>query len=144
MHPGILDRAGCTCSTTARRAVWTSDGWVAPRPAATSRTATCSSTATTTPRRSQDLNQLTGPSPLLPEYLFGVWYSDYYAYTTSDYENTLIPDFRANHVPLDNLSVDTDWKSPQRVGRLGVEPGAVPRPAGVPRLGQLRRASTSR
>ena len=41
-----------------------------------------------------------------------MWYSDYHAYSTSDYEDTLIPAFRANNVPLDTLSVDTNWKAP--------------------------------
>src|SRR5258708_6526120 len=52
--------------------------------------------------------------PLLDESHFGVWYSDFFPYTPSDYDNTLIPAFRANNVPLDGLSVDTDWKSPNQ------------------------------
>ena len=41
-----------------------------------------------------------------------MWFSRYYPYSASDYENSLIPAFRSNHVPLDTLSVDTDWKAP--------------------------------
>ena len=76
----------------------------------------------------EDLNKLTGPSPLLDESNFGVWYSDYYPYTTSDYENTLIPDFRANNVPLDDLSVDTDWKSPNEWDGWEWNPALFPDP----------------
>ncbi|KAH3744843.1 Oligosaccharide 4-alpha-D-glucosyltransferase [Pelomyxa schiedti] len=36
----------------------------------------------------------------------------YYAYTDDDYRNDLIPMFRSEKVPLDVLSIDTDWKSP--------------------------------
>ena len=38
--------------------------------------------------------------------------------------------FRSTFTPIDWLVVDTDWKSPEPVERLELEPGAVPRPAG--------------
>ena len=113
MHPGILDKAGYRLLDDTQSAVWTSDGWVAPRPSGGDvQDGYLFAYGHDYTQALQDLNRLTGPSPLLPEYLFGVWYSDFFPYTTSDYENTLIPDFRANNVPLDTLSVDTDWKSP--------------------------------
>jgi alpha-glucosidase (family GH31 glycosyl hydrolase) len=115
MHPGILDQAGYRLLDDTDSAIWTSNGWVQPRPAGGDvQDGYLFVYGHDYDQALTDLNRLTGPSPLLPEYLFGVWYSDYYPYTTSDYENTLIPDFRANHVPLDTLSVDTDWKSPNQ------------------------------
>jgi hypothetical protein len=57
----------------------------------------------------RDLKTLTGPPPLLPRKAFGVWFSRYFAYRASDYPR-LIAHFRRQHVPLDTLSVDTDWK----------------------------------
>ena len=83
-----------------------------PPDRATSRTATCSATARTTPGALADLAKLTGPAPLLPESTFGTWFSQYYPYSTADYQGTILPQFEANGVSLDNLSVDTDWKSP--------------------------------
>ena len=56
-----------------------------------------------------DLRALTGPAPLLPRTAFGVWFSRYYPYSESGY-HTLIGQFRANRVPLDTLSIDTDFK----------------------------------
>jgi hypothetical protein len=56
-----------------------------------------------------DLRTLTGPAPLLPRTGFGVWFSRYFAYDTADYEQ-LLRQFRKNKVPLDTLSIDTDWK----------------------------------
>jgi alpha-glucosidase (family GH31 glycosyl hydrolase) len=113
MHPGILDQAGYRLLDDTQSAVWTSDGWVAPRPSGGDvEDGYLFVYGHDYTQALQDLNRLSGPSPLLPEYLFGVWFSRYYAYSTSDYENTLIPAFRANHVPLDTLSVDTNWKSP--------------------------------
>jgi hypothetical protein len=113
MHPGILDKAGYRLLDDTDSAVWTKDGWVAPRGAGGDvEDGYLFAYGQDYQQALEDLNKLTGPSPLLDESNFGVWYSDYYPYSTSDYENTLIPAFRANNVPLDDLSVDTDWKSP--------------------------------
>ncbi|MFA1546084.1 TIM-barrel domain-containing protein [Actinomadura chokoriensis] len=59
-----------------------------------------------------DLTALTGPAPLLPRSHFGVWFSRYHPYSAEDYQQRLLPRFRAEKVPLDTLSVDTDFKSP--------------------------------
>lgn len=56
-----------------------------------------------------DLRALSGPAPLLPRSAFGVWFSRYYPYSESDY-SALLAQFRSNQVPLDTLSVDTDFK----------------------------------
>ena len=57
--------------------------------------------------------QLTGSAPLLPRNVFGVWYSDYTPYSSADHRKTRsIPPSRSNHVPLNTLSLDTDWKAP--------------------------------
>jgi alpha-glucosidase (family GH31 glycosyl hydrolase) len=112
-HPGILDQAGYRLLDDTQSAIWTSNGWVAPRPAGGDvQDGYLFVYGHDYTQALEDLNRLTGPSPLLPEYLFGVWFSRYYAYSTSDYEDTLIPAFRANQVPLDTLSIDTNWKSP--------------------------------
>jgi len=58
----------------------------------------------------QDLHALTGPAPLLPRSAFGVWFSRYYPYSDQDYHG-LLDTFRSQQVPLDTLSVDTDFKS---------------------------------
>ncbi|HVS67215.1 MAG TPA: TIM-barrel domain-containing protein [Mycobacteriales bacterium] len=57
----------------------------------------------------RDLRTLTGPAPLLPRTAFGVWFSRYHAYSAADYPH-LVRQFRKNDVPLDTLSIDTDWK----------------------------------
>ena len=58
------------------------------------------------------LAQLTGPAPLLPRNVFGVWYSDYTPYSSSTIENSVYAAFAKNKVPLNTLSLDTDWKAP--------------------------------
>jgi hypothetical protein len=57
----------------------------------------------------QDLRNLTGPAPLLPRSAFGVWFSRYFPYSGADY-HSLLRSFRTHRVPLDTLSIDTDWK----------------------------------
>ncbi len=129
MHPGILDQAGYRLLDDTQSAVWTSSGWVAPRRAdGDVQDGYLFVYGHDYAQALTDLNRLTGPSPLLPEYTFGVWFSRYYAYATSDYENTLIPAFRANHVPLDTLSVDTDWKAPNNWDGWEWNPALFPDP----------------
>ena len=129
MHPGLLDRAGYRLLDDTGSAVWTKDGWVEPRPPGGDVEDGYLFVYGDNYRQAlADLSKLTGPSPLLDESSFGVWYSDYYPYTTSDYENTLIPAFRANHVPLDDLSVDTDWKSPNQWDGWEWNPALFPHP----------------
>jgi hypothetical protein len=129
MHPGLLDRAGYRLLDDTQTAVWTHDGWVAPRPAdGDVEDGYLFAYGDNYRQALEDLNRLTGPSPLLDEANFGVWYSDYYPYTTSDYENSLIPAFRAHDVPLDDLSVDTDWKSPNQWDGWEWNPALFPDP----------------
>jgi alpha-glucosidase (family GH31 glycosyl hydrolase) len=49
---------------------------------------------------------------LLPRWAYGVWYSEYYDRTAAQYEDTILPAFRSEGVPLDVLVTDTDFKSP--------------------------------
>jgi hypothetical protein len=76
----------------------------------------------------RDLRAITGPADMLPEWAFGVWFSEFYPYTTSDYENSLVPAFRAHNVPLDVLVADTDWKSPQQWDGWNWNPALFPDP----------------
>ncbi|MEU9245784.1 TIM-barrel domain-containing protein [Streptomyces sp. NPDC048385] len=75
-----------------------------------------------------DLATLTGPSQLLPRWAYGVWYSEYIDRTASDYENTILPAFRAAGVPLDVLVTDTDFKSPSTWSGWNFDPAKFPDP----------------
>ena len=75
-----------------------------------------------------DLATLTGPSELLPRWAYGVWYSEYYNRTAADYENTILPAFRANGTPLDVLVTDTDFKSPSTWDGWEMDPSKFPDP----------------
>lgn len=56
-----------------------------------------------------DLRALTGAVPLLPRKALGVWFSRYWAYSEAELRE-LVARFRAQAIPLDVLSMDTDWK----------------------------------
>lgn len=56
-----------------------------------------------------DLKVLTGSSPLLPRSAFGVWFSKYFAYTAEELK-ALANRFASEGIPLDTLSLDTDYK----------------------------------
>ncbi len=60
-------------------------------------------------RALSDLRTLTGSAPLLPRNAFGVWFSKYFPYTEEEFRD-LVARFHEEDVPLDTLSLDTDFK----------------------------------
>lgn len=125
---GLLDKSGWYLLDDTPTAVWTSSGWIAPRPAGDTQDGYLFGYGENYTAALTDLARLTGPAPLLPEYTFGNWFSRYYPYTTSEYENQLLPKFAANGVSLDDLSVDTDWKSPSQWDGWQWNPALFPHP----------------
>ena len=126
---GLLDKSGWYLLDDTNSAVWTSDGWIAPRPAGDTEDGYLFGYGEDYRTALEDLDKLTGPAPLLPEYVFGNWFSRWYAYTTADYEDQLLPEFKANGVSLDTLSVDTDWKSPSQWDGWEWNPALFPDPS---------------
>ena len=117
-------------------AVWTTKGWVQPRPrngdvedgylfvyghdyAGALRT----------------LAQLTGPAPLLPRNVFGVWYSDYTPYSSSHHRELALSGVRVQQGAPQHALARHRLEGAQRLERLGVEPPPLPRPHAVPGLG---------
>ncbi|WP_344662367.1 TIM-barrel domain-containing protein [Catenulispora subtropica] len=76
----------------------------------------------------QDLHDLTGPAATLPRSAFGVWFSDYNAFSLANYQNTLIPAFRSTKTPIDQLVADTDWKAPNQWDGWEFNPALFPDP----------------
>lgn len=77
-----------------------------------------------------DLAILTGPPKLLPEWTYGTWYSEYIDRTAADYENTILPAFHSEGVPLDVLVTDTDFKSPNTWSGWEMDTKKFPDPKG--------------
>ena len=97
--PGLLDKSGWYLLDDTQSDVWTADGWIAPRPAGDVEDGYLFGYGQNYSAALEDLAKLTGPAPLLPEYVFGNWLSRYYPYSTADYENQILPQFQANGVP---------------------------------------------
>ncbi len=110
---GLLDEAGWRLLDDTQSALWTASGWVQPRqPGGDVEDGYLFVYGHDYAGALRTLAQLTGAAPLLPRQVFGVWYSDYTPYSAGFIEDSLYPDFEKADVPLDTLSLDTDWKSP--------------------------------
>jgi hypothetical protein len=131
LHPGMLNRGGWYLLDDTATAVRTSGDWVAARPARTGayQDGYLFGYGHDYRRGLADLRTLTGPSVLPPEWAFGTWFSKYQAYSTSDYENQLLPAFRDHNVPLDSLVMDTDWKAPNAWAGWNWNTDLFPKPA---------------
>ncbi|MET9900676.1 TIM-barrel domain-containing protein [Streptomyces sp. NPDC006446] len=77
-----------------------------------------------------DLAALTGPPALLPQWAYGVWYSEYIDRTAADYQNTILPAFRSEGTPLDVLVTDTDFKAVNNWSGWEMDPAKFPDPTG--------------
>src|SRR4051812_7036618 len=130
LHPGILNRRGWSLLDDTYTALRTPGGWAAERPAhrGAYQDGYLFGYGEDYATALSDLRTLTGPAAMLPERAFGVWFSKFFPYSTSDYENALIPAFRSHGVPLDNLVADTDWKSPQQWDGWNWSPALFPDP----------------
>ena len=109
---GLLDQSGWYLLDDSKSAVWTSNGWLANRPAGDTQDGYLFGYGQNYTGALSDLAKLTGPSTLPDESVFGNWFSQYDPYSTANYQGTILPEFESNGVSLDDLSVDTDWKSP--------------------------------
>jgi alpha-glucosidase (family GH31 glycosyl hydrolase) len=60
----------------------------------------------------RELVGLLGPIPKIPPFLLGVWYSNYSRLGAADFRR-VAADFARHGLPLDTISVDTDWHGKQ-------------------------------
>ena len=56
----------------------------------------------------RDLYRLTGPTPLLPRWSLGNWWSRYYRYNSDEYL-ALMDRFKAEGIPFTTAVIDMDW-----------------------------------
>jgi len=77
----------------------------------------------------RDLRKLTGPAPLPPRKAFGVWFSRWWPYGEGDWRE-IVARFRDERVPLDTISVDTDFKRVHDPGGAAIASEVVGAPGG--------------
>jgi alpha-glucosidase (family GH31 glycosyl hydrolase) len=115
---GILSRDGWYLLDDSETALYDSDGWIADRPIHRGGylDGYFFGYGTDYQTALSDFYKITGNPVLLPKWAFGIWYSiNSETYTNASfYQNTLLPRFRSEKLPLDVLVVDTDWKLPER------------------------------
>jgi alpha-glucosidase (family GH31 glycosyl hydrolase) len=110
LHEGMLSKAGWYLLDDSATALMKGD-WFAPRPKHTGayQDLYLFAYGSDYTEALRDLRVLTGAAPLLPRKAFGVWFSRYWPYGEQDW-HSLLDTFRANRVPLDTISIDTDYK----------------------------------
>lgn len=67
--------------------------------------------------------KISSPTPIIPRYALGVWWSRYRAYTQKEYED-LMQEFKTQDIPLTVATVDMDWHWVQEKdikGKFGVK-----------------------
>ena len=67
--------------------------------------------------------KISSPTPLIPRYALGVWWSRYHAYTQQEYLD-LMKKFKAEDIPITVATVDMDWhwvKEKDIKGKFGVK-----------------------
>jgi hypothetical protein len=109
LHEGVLSRAGWYLLDDSNTVVLTGDGFSRRRRPDGYQDLYLFAYGRDYARALRDLRTLTGRAPLLPRKAFGVWYSKWWPYSEEDWR-ALVDRFRAERVPLDTISVDTDFK----------------------------------
>jgi hypothetical protein len=131
LHEGVLSRAGWYLLDDTATALMT-DGGFAPREPHQGAYSDVYLFAygRDLARGLRDLRALTGPAPLLPRKAFGVWFSRWWPYSEDDW-HAILERFRAERVPLDTISLDTDFKRVNDPVGAGIAASAVGAP-GLP------------
>lgn len=55
-----------------------------------------------------DFTKVAGKVPLPPKYMFGYWYSRYWAYTSAEFQQ-IVKDVEKYDIPMDIMIMDMDW-----------------------------------
>jgi alpha-glucosidase (family GH31 glycosyl hydrolase) len=107
LENGVLAFNGVAMVDDSRTVLLTDDGWIAPRTAG-NLDLYVFSYGRDYKAALQALYRLTGPTPLLPRYALGNWWSRYHPYTADEYLG-LMDRFHDEHVPLSVAVIDMDW-----------------------------------
>ena len=110
LHEGILSRAGWYLLDDSDTALMTGRWFRARSRPPSYRDLYLFAYGHDYPRALRDLRALTGRAPLLPRKAFGVWFSRWWPYGEADWR-AIVKRFRAEGIPLDTLSIDTDFKA---------------------------------
>lgn len=109
LDPGLMSRSGWAVVDDSESLVFNEAGWLEVRQAASeARDLYFFGYGHDYMACLRDYALLTGPTPLIPRWALGNWWSRYWAYT-EDELTALIEDFQRHQVPLSVCIVDMDW-----------------------------------
>ncbi|KQY43072.1 glycoside hydrolase family 31 protein [Cellulomonas sp. Root137] len=107
LEPGIVSRQGYAVLDDSRSMVFDDEGWVAPRDG--SRTDLYVFAYGHDYRAAiQAFYAVSGPTPVLPRFALGNWWSRFHRYTTESY-SALLDRFDAEGIPFSVAVIDMDW-----------------------------------
>jgi len=106
---GILSRDGWYCLDDSRSLVMDGDPpWPRPRDNAGATDWYFMAYQHDYKRALSEYTKIAGRIPLPPRFVFGAWWSRYWAYSDAELRQ-LVKEFHENDVPLDVLVIDMDW-----------------------------------
>ena len=110
LDPGLLSRDGWTVVDDSARLLFDNSDWpwVAARASGDRQDFYFLGYGHDYRRALGDFVKVAGRIPLPPRFVFGSWWSRYWAYTDAELME-LVADFRAHDLPLDVLVIDMDW-----------------------------------
>ncbi|WP_456844092.1 TIM-barrel domain-containing protein [Cellulomonas sp. P5_C6] len=107
LEPGVVSRQGFAVLDDSRSMVFDDDGWVSPRDG--SRTDLYVFAYGLDHREAlQAFYAVSGPTPLLPRFALGNWWSRFHRYTADSY-SALLDRFDAEGIPFSVAVIDMDW-----------------------------------
>ncbi len=115
LEPGIMSTVGIADLTDGSLAL-DDDGWFAPHRG--SDDVYVFAYGTDYPAALRDFYKLTGPTPRLPRYALGNWWSRYHPYSATEYAE-LLDRFDAENLPFSVAVIDMDWHPVQIPERFG-------------------------
>jgi alpha-glucosidase (family GH31 glycosyl hydrolase) len=108
---GPMARSGWAVIDDSKSVVFTEDGWVEPRPPHLA-SASCDlyffGHGHDYLAALRDYTKISGPTPMIPRYILGNWWSRYWAYTQAELTG-LMQQFHDHGIPLAVCIVDMDW-----------------------------------
>ncbi len=116
LEPGLASTLGVAVLDDSGSLALTEEGWVAPRRGDLDLYVFAHGDDYAGAIR--DFHRLTGPTPLLPRYALGNWWSRYHAYSADEYR-ALLDTFDAEGLPFSVAVLDMDWHLVDLPARFG-------------------------
>lgn len=108
MGQGLLSTNGFAVIDDSASLLLTQEGWVRPRPQGSGQDLYFFGYGHDYPGALRDFFRLSGPTPLLPRYALGNWWSRYRAYSDEEYLG-LMDGFAQAGIPFSVAVLDMDW-----------------------------------